>query len=116
MQKRIRMAKVNKFKLLGGLVMNVKIQSLKFDADQKLLSFIEAKLTKFNRFTDKITTADVTLKLDKDFDSGNKVSIIELHLPGDVLVAERKSKSFEESVDECIDALKKQLDKYKERH
>lgn len=96
--------------------MNVKIQSVKFDADKKLLDFIESKLEKFNRFSDKITSSDVTLKLDKDFDSGNKVAIIEIHLPGDVLVAERRNKSFEESVDECIDALKKQLDKYKEKH
>ncbi|MFI3263431.1 MAG: ribosome-associated translation inhibitor RaiA [Rikenellaceae bacterium] len=96
--------------------MNVKIQSVKFDADKKLLDFIEAKLTKFSRFSDKITSSDVTLKLDKDNDVGNKVVVIEVHLPGDVLVAERKSKSFEESTDECIDALKKQLDKYKEKH
>lgn len=96
--------------------MNVKIQSVKFDADQKLLSFIESKLTKFNKFSDKITTAEVTLKLEKDFESGNKVVLVELHIPGDVLVAERKSKSFEESVDDCVDALKKQLDRYKEKH
>lgn len=96
--------------------MNMNIQSVRFDADKKLVEFIESKLTKFNRFSDKITSAEVTLRLDKDMDTGNKIVLVELRLPGDSLVAERKSKSFEESVDECVDALKKQLDRYKEKH
>lgn len=96
--------------------MNVKIQSVKFDADKRLLDFIESKLTKFSRFSDKVTSADVTLKLDKDMENGNKVAVIELQLPKDTLISEKKSSSFEESVDECVDALKKQLDRYKEKH
>ncbi len=96
--------------------MNVKIQSLKFNADQKLLTFIENKLTKFERFSDKITAVEVILKLDKDDSQGNKVALIEVSLPGDKLVAERQHKTFEESVDDCIDALKKQLDKYKAKN
>ena len=96
--------------------MNVKIQSVKLDADKKLSDFINAKLEKFERFSDKVTNADVTLKLDKDVEKGNKVVVISLEMPGDNLVAERKSKSFEESVDLCIDALKKQLERYKEKH
>ncbi len=96
--------------------MNINIQSVKFDADKKLLDFIEGKLTKFERFSDKITLAEVTLKLDKDHEVGNKVAVIQIELPGDMLVSEQKSKSFEESVDHCIDALKKQLEKYKEKH
>ncbi len=95
--------------------MNVKIQSVKFDADKKLLDFIEAKLNKIERFTDKITSANVTLKLDKDDEHGNKIALIELEVPGESLVAERQTKSFEESVDSAIDALKKQLEKYKAR-
>ncbi len=96
--------------------MNVKIQSVKFDADKKLIGFIEGKLNKFERFFDKITSCEVTLKLDKDDEKGNKVTVIAIDVPGDTLVAERKSKSFEESTDLCIDALKKQLDRYKEKH
>ena len=33
--------------------MNVKIQSIKFDADKRLLDFIETKLNKLERFTDR---------------------------------------------------------------
>ena len=56
--------------------MNVKIQSVKFDADQKLVDFIQHKLSKIGRFADNILSADVTLKLDKDDQAGNKVVII----------------------------------------
>lgn len=95
--------------------MNVQIQSVKFDADQKLLDFVEAKISKLDRFVERATGADVILKLDKDPDRGNKVAIIRLEVPGDDLVAEHRSASFEESVDAAIDALKKQVEKHKER-
>ncbi len=96
--------------------MNVKIQSVKFDADKKLLDFIEAKVNKVERFSDKITSAIVTLRIDKDNEHGNKIALIELEVPGESLVAERQTKSFEESVDLAIDAIKKQLEKYKDKH
>ena len=95
--------------------MNVKIQSLKFDADRKLLDFIQAKLSKLERFTDKATYMEVTLRIDKNDEQGNKTALIEVEVPGESLVAERQSKSFEESVDLCIEALKKQLERYKDK-
>ena len=94
--------------------MNVKIQSVKFDADQKLVDFIQLKLSKIGRFAD-ILSADVTLKIDKDDEAGNKVAIVKLNVAGGELVADRRSKSFEESVDLCIDAIKKQIEKFKEK-
>lgn len=96
--------------------MNVKIQSVKFDANQKLIDFINAKVNKLERFIDEAVGAEVFLKLDKDNERGNKVATVRLEVPGDDLVADARSKSFEESVDECVDALKKQLEKYKGRY
>lgn len=95
--------------------MEIKIQSVKFDADKKLIAFIENKLLKIDKFADDITYADVILKIDKDPEIGNKVATIRLMIPGNDAIAERKSKSFEESVDLCIDALKKQLEKHKDK-
>ncbi len=95
--------------------MKVKIQSVKFDADQKLVDFINHKLSKIGRFTDNILSADVTLKLDKDDEAGNKVSTIRVNIAGGELLADRRSKSFEESVDLCIDAIKKQIEKFKDK-
>ncbi len=95
--------------------MNVKIQSVKFDADQKLIDFIQAKMNKLDRFAENTISAEVIMKLDKDIERGNKVVTIKLIVPGGDLVADYRSKSFEESVDEAIDALKKQIEKHKER-
>ncbi len=95
--------------------MDVKIQSVKFDADKKLVDFIEKKMTKLERFVERAVAAEVILKVDKNHDEGNKVATIRMLVPGEELVAERRSKTFEESVDEAIDALKKQLEKYKEK-
>ena len=73
-------------------------------------------MAKLDRFIERATGADVILKLDKDHEKGNKVAIIRIEVPGDDLVAEARSKSFEESVDNAIDALKKQIEKHKERY
>ena len=95
--------------------MNVQIQSVKFDADRKLVEFVEHKMDKLDRFVERAIGADVILKLDKDHELGNKVATINLHIPGDDLVAESRGKSFEEAVDLSIEALKRQIDKYKGR-
>jgi len=93
--------------------MDIRIQSVKFDADKKLIDFIEEKVSRLDRYADDILDAEVTLKLDKDSANGNKVAVIKLEVAGEVLVAERQCKSFEESVDLGIDALRKQLSKHK---
>ena len=102
-------------KIRGEKIMTIEIQSVKFDASLQLTQFIETKLSKLERLLDKITTAEVVLKLDKDIEHGNKVVLITILVPGDKLFAERKSKSFEEATDDCIDALKKQIEKYKDK-
>lgn len=93
--------------------MNVKIQSVKFDADSKLIDFIQEKLNKLERFVDNAISADVTLKLDRNEEHGNKVTTIIVDIPGNNLFAERNGKNFEESVDLCVDALKSQIEKRK---
>ena len=95
--------------------MNVKIQSVKFDADKKLIDFVNAKMSKLERFAEDAVGAEVIMKVDKDNDHGNKVVTIILSVPGNDLVAEERAKTFEEALDESIEALKKQIAKHKER-
>lgn len=95
--------------------MNVQIQSVKFDADKKLIDFIEAKLSKIDRFSDEILGAEVFLKLDKDNENGNKVATLKIAIPGNDLVAERRAHSFEEAVESCYEAIKRQIAKHKEK-
>lgn len=93
--------------------MNVQIQSVKFDADKRLVEFVQSKIDKLDRFAERSTGAEVILKLDKDHEKGNKVATITLHMPGEELVADHRAKTFEEAVDEAIDAIKRQLDRFK---
>ncbi|WP_066628575.1 ribosome hibernation-promoting factor, HPF/YfiA family [Labilibacter marinus] len=95
--------------------MNVTIQSVKFDAADKLKEFIEQKVNKLDVFFDGIIDAEVILKLDKSESSENKVAEIGLKVPGSDLFAKKQTKSFEESIDLCCGALKKQLIKKKEK-
>ena len=95
--------------------MNIKIHSIRFDADNRLLEFINLKIRKLMQYYDEIMGAEVFLRLDKSQDLENKVVEIRLSLPGNELFAKKQSKTFEESVDECVDALKKQLTKHKEK-
>jgi len=95
--------------------MNIDIQSVHFTADKKLLDFIEEKVEKLTTFHDGIIRSEVILKLDKSDSSENKVAEIKLHIAGNDLFAKKQCKSFEEAVDESIEALSRQVKKHKEK-
>jgi putative sigma-54 modulation protein len=95
--------------------MKVKIQSIHFDADQKLLNFIENKVGKLNTFSNSIIDTEVFLRLDKSASHDNKIAEIKLLVPGNDLFAKRKCKSFEEATDLAVEALRRQLKKQKEK-
>ena len=95
--------------------MNVNIQSVHFNADQKLLDFVGERVDKLSQYYDGIIHGDVTLRLDKSSESENKIAEIKLHIAGNDLFAKKQCKSFEEAVDTGIDALKTQVKKHKEK-
>lgn len=96
--------------------MKVHTQSIHFTADQKLIVFIEKKLSKLSQVFDKIINVDVILKLENAGQVKDKIAEIKLQIPGQVLFAKESSKTFEESVDNAIDSLKRQLVKHKLRN
>ena len=93
--------------------MNVQIHSLKFDADRKLLEFVENKTSKLSKLNENLMSAEVFLRLDKSETSDNKVVEIKLEMPRTSLFAKKQSKTFEEATDLAVDALKKQVNKQK---
>ncbi len=95
--------------------MNVKFQSIHFDADQKLLDHIEKKLQKVDNLFDNVVKYDVILKLENNEKKENKIVEIHVKIPNNELFASRQSRTFEAAADECIDALKIQINKYKEK-
>ncbi|MCJ7447048.1 MAG: ribosome-associated translation inhibitor RaiA [Bacteroidales bacterium] len=95
--------------------MNIQIHSVRFDADKKLIDFVNQKLDKLTQFSEEIVNAEVYLRLDKDQTRENKISEIKLDLSGRPLFAKKQSKTFEEATDDAISALKKQITKHKQK-
>ncbi|MBN1132411.1 MAG: ribosome-associated translation inhibitor RaiA [Bacteroidales bacterium] len=96
--------------------MDIKIHSIRFDADKKLLDFIDGKLNKLPMFFDDILGAEVFLRLDKDTsERENKVVEVRLDIKGSNLFAKKQCKTFEEATDQVSEALIKQLKKYKNK-
>ncbi len=62
--------------------MNVNIQTVHFDADSKLVEYINRKLEKLNTFHDRIIKVDVFLKLDNVVHTiKDKIAEIRVHVP-----------------------------------
>lgn len=95
--------------------MRVNINSVHFKADRKLVTFINEKIEKLTQFYDGIIGSEVSLKLDNSNGSENKISEIRIVIPGQDLYARKHAKTFEESTDSAIEALRIQLIKYKEK-
>jgi len=95
--------------------MNIHTQSVHFDADEKLLDFIDKKVGKLETFYDRIIRADVFLKLENTGQVQDKIAEVKLHVPGTILVAKETSKTFEASIDGSVNALRRQLIKQKEK-
>lgn len=93
--------------------MDIKISSVHFDADKKLIDFINKKVNKLEKFFDEIINAEVILRLENTQDLDNKVSEIKLIIRGNDLFAKKQSKTFEEAIDNAIDALRQQIEKHK---
>ena len=95
--------------------MKVKVQSIHFDADTKLLDFIDDKIDKLTQFYDHIIDGEVFLRLDKSATSDNKITEVKLNIPGRSLFAKEQCSTFEEATDLAVEALRRQIIKHKEK-
>ncbi len=96
--------------------MNVNIQTVHFDADEKLMEYVHKKIAKLNTFHDSIIKVDVFLKLDNvAHNIKDKIAEIQVHVPKQNFFTKASSKSFEESFDDALDALITQIKKKKEK-
>jgi putative sigma-54 modulation protein len=96
--------------------MNIKINDIHFNADQRLVDFITKKVSKLETFYDNIISVEVILKVIKPEVANNKEVELKLSIPSaDYLFAKKQGDTFEEATDLTIDAIKKQLKKFKEK-
>lgn len=96
--------------------MTVNIQTVRFDADSKLLEHINKKLEKLSNYHDRIVKVDVYLKLDNVVHQiKDKVAEIKVKVPRHEFFVKQTSKSFEESFDSALDSLVTQIKRLKEK-
>lgn len=96
--------------------MTVNIQTVHFDADAKLIEYVNRKLQKLSTFHDRIIKVEVFLKLDNVVHQiKDKIAEISVHVPRHQFFVKAGSKSFEESFDYALDSLVTQIKRKKEK-
>ena len=96
--------------------MNVNIQTVHFDADDKLVAYVSQRIEKLNTFHDKILKVNLFLKLDNVVHTiKDKIVEISIHVPKHDFFAKASSKSFEESFDNAMESIISQIKRKKEK-
>ncbi len=94
--------------------MELSIQSVKFDATEKLQAYITRKMEKVAKFCPDAQTADVVLKVVKPESECNKEVSVTVSARNAKFYAQKEADSFEEAFDGCLSAIDKQLEKHKD--
>lgn len=96
--------------------MEVTVNAIHFNINEKLTAFIEKKADRVARHYPDIIGIDFSLKVVKPESAMNKNVVAKVDLPGSPeLVADKTADTFEEAVDLCLEAVERQLDKTKGR-
>jgi len=95
--------------------MKVNVHAVNFTVDKKLVSFIQERMDKLEKYYDKVVASDVFLKVDNTSDKANKVFEIRMFVPGDDFMVQKQCKSFEEATDQAAECLERLLLKRKEK-
>ena len=93
--------------------MKLQMHSIHFDADRKLIDFIQKKTDKLDTFYGRIIDGEVTMRLNKDETQENKLVELKVRIPGQQLFSREQAKTFEAATDMAVDAMRKQLEKHK---
>jgi putative sigma-54 modulation protein len=87
-----------------------------FDADVKLVDYVNRKLQKISTFHDRVIKIDVFLKLDNVVHTiKDKIAEIRVDVPRHSFFVKVSSKSFEESFDCALESLVNQIKRKKQK-
>lgn len=92
--------------------MRLQVHSIHFDADRKLIDFIQQRVDKLETFYNRLVEGEVFLRINNE-GIENKTVEIKLSVPGKKLFAKEQARSFEAAAELAIEALKNQLKKFK---
>jgi putative sigma-54 modulation protein len=92
--------------------MKLQVHSIHFDADSKLIDFIQKKVDKLETFYDRLVDGQVFLRINNE-GIENKTVEIKLKVPGTELFAKEQARTFEAAADLATEALRVQIKKFK---
>ena len=95
--------------------MELRIQSVNFEATEQLKAFAKKKVEKLVKYTDDIIQSEMIMKMIKPDAPNNKEVSVKLNIKNGESFASKVSDSFEESIDLCMEALEKQIVRTKEK-
>jgi putative sigma-54 modulation protein len=96
-------------------IMKVNVHAVNFNVDKKLVDFVEERMSKLEKFYDKVVSYDVFLKVEKTSDKENKIVEAKIIVPGDEFIVKKQCKTFEEGVELASESLERLLVKRKEK-
>ncbi|MGJ8660391.1 ribosome hibernation-promoting factor, HPF/YfiA family [Cellulophaga fucicola] len=95
--------------------MKVNTQTVNFNANPDLITFLQTRLDKIETFYDKVISSDVYLKVENTSSKENKIVEIKIRVPKENIMIKKQCKSFEEAIDSACNSIERQLVKRKEK-
>ncbi|HZJ79093.1 MAG TPA: ribosome-associated translation inhibitor RaiA [Dysgonamonadaceae bacterium] len=95
--------------------MELRIQSINFEASDQLKAFAEKKVNKLLRYTDDIMQSEMVMKLVRPDAPNNKEVSVKLNIKHAESFASKTADTFEEAIDLCMEALEKQIIRVKDK-
>jgi putative sigma-54 modulation protein len=95
--------------------MKISIQSIDFTARQELLDLVNDKLSKIERFSDRVQEAKVVLRVEKSESRENKIFEVKLIIPGNDIFVKKNAETFEDGLQKVIDVLQREIKDWKEK-
>ena len=95
--------------------MEFKLQTLRFNATEKLVAFIDKKIAKLEKYGE-VQNVELTFRSWSPKRPITKRQKLHVVLPGRSIHTEKVADTFEEAVDLCIDVARRELAENKENH
>ncbi len=94
--------------------MKLNINYVDLDKDSRLNDFIQKKVDKLETFYDRIIEGEVYLR-PNNTSVESVITEVKIYVPGSSLFAKEEAASFEAGIDGCVEALRRQIRKLKEK-
>jgi putative sigma-54 modulation protein len=95
--------------------MKINIQTVHFSMNSNLQKYIDKRLSKLSLYYNRIVSVDLYLNLDNQSSQANKSVELRVNFPGDDVVVDKKSESFEKLLDIAASTAERMLKRRKDK-